>query len=75
MRKTFWISQKAALDKLDKVKNQSQYVTDLILSDIAKSYGGLEFEKLVTDTLENIMIQVDMIKKTCLERDEKFFDK
>lgn len=75
MRKTFWISSKTALDKLEQIDNQSKYVTELILKDVATSYGGLEFEQLTISTLENIMIQIDMIKKACIEKDENFFNK
>lgn len=75
MRKTFSITDKQVLDKLEEVDNQSKYITELILKDIYDGYGGIEFKKCIFDTLESIIMQVEMIKKACVDRDKNFFNK
>lgn len=63
-RKGFYITNKLALDKLDMVENQSEYVENLILKDVYSDFGGVEFEKKVHDTLDMLIMQIDEIRKT-----------
>lgn len=59
-RKTFWISNKDVLDKLESVENQSKYVTDLIINDILRNDGVLE--KDIQDTLNDLIKKIDLLK-------------
>lgn len=61
-RKGFYITNRLALEKLDEVDNQSEYVENLILKDVYSDFGGVEFEKKVNDTLDALIIQIDEIR-------------
>lgn len=63
MRKTFSITNKQVLDKLDTMDNQSKYIEELVLKDIHDKYGGIEFERAIYDTIDSILLEIDSIKK------------
>ena len=63
MRKTFSITDKAVLSKLDRVDNQSQYIQNLILKDIMASGEFENYEMTVNATINNILAQVEDVVK------------
>lgn len=63
MRKTFSITDNEALDKLDQVENQSNYIQTLILRDIYDTYGVKQYEVGMMIALKYIQMAIDTIKK------------
>lgn len=67
MRKTFSITDKAVLNKLERVDNQSQYIQQLILKDIIASGEVEDYEMKVNATINNILAQVEDVVKLMKE--------
>lgn len=67
MRKTFSITDKAVLSKLERVDNQSQYIQQLILKDIIASGEVEDYEMKVNATINTILAQVEDVVKLMKE--------
>lgn len=67
MRKTFSITNTLVLKKLEQVDNQSEYIQELILKDIL-SGNGVEFEKSINDTLDQLTMQIESIRNKVNKR-------
>lgn len=67
MRKTFSITDKAVLSKLERVDNQSQYIQQLILKDIISSGEVEDYEMTVNATINTILAQVEDVVKLMKE--------
>lgn len=59
MRKTFSITDKEVLDKLDEVESQSQYIQGLVIKDIYTRDASSEYES-------GVLMSITMIEK-CLK--------
>lgn len=67
MRKTFSITDKAVLNKLERVDNQSQYIQNLILKDIIASGEVEDYEMKVNATINTILAQVEDVVRLMQE--------
>lgn len=55
MRKTFSITDQLVLDKLDKVENQSKYIQNLILKDIALNDDFNDYKETINETITKVL--------------------
>lgn len=67
MRKTFSITDKTVLSKLDRVENQSRYIQSLILKDIIASGEIDNYKETVNATISSILEQVEDVVKLLRE--------
>ena len=62
VRKTFSISNKDVLEKLEQVENQSQYVQSLILKDLLNDEANTEYEIGVIHGLSMVQESLDLLR-------------
>lgn len=70
MRKTFSITNKSVLTKLDTVDNQSKYIQELILKDIIENGELEDYRETVDATIMHILGQIEGIIKLLREVDK-----
>lgn len=71
MRKTFSITDKEVLDKLEKVESQSQYIQGLVIKDIYTNDSSSDYEDGVLMTINMVERCLKVIKDSVKGSTEK----
>ena len=64
MVKSISVTDQAAIDKLEEVKNQSKYIQDLILKDLGRPDDLMQFEKGMLAALKYVRKSLDVIESS-----------